>query len=199
MKGKLNHAIFWKFQGPWFLIVEFLEWEFFAFSKSSSYVETKSSKTKRNALSWTFSIFFVLHSEQKCQDNGQKLKFDSIKEWKIVNLLSLFRCLPSLFMMSTCCTAFRHKLEICRSYLSEKSRSTPNNFTESSHVMLMLPMLKTGCLSCVLYQPQLLGICQGWPAYNSNQTRRLGRCCHWQGTLSSKIEVPRDVRNSKGP
>jgi hypothetical protein len=39
----------------------------------------KNLSTKRRALSCIFSIFFVLVSEQKCQDKGQKLKFDSTK------------------------------------------------------------------------------------------------------------------------
>ena len=65
--------------------------------------------------------------------------------------MSLFKCLPNLFIILICCAAFLHRFEICKSNLSEKSISTPRSLTESSQVIFMFPMLKTGCLSCVFF------------------------------------------------
>ena len=148
-----------------------------AFSSKSSYDRSWFSYTKRSALSCCFSIFFfVFPSEQKCQDSGQKLKFDNIKEWKIVSLLSLFKCLPNLFIILICCAAFLHRFEICKSNLSEKSISTPRNLTESSQVIFMFPMLKTGCLSCVFFPTAI-----AWNYGIHCETNY----CRWNWNLSS--------------
>jgi hypothetical protein len=37
-----------------------------------------------------------LASLQKCHESGQKLKLDNMNEWYMVNLLNLFKYLPSL-------------------------------------------------------------------------------------------------------
>ena len=88
-----------------------------------------------------FSIFFVFATEQKCQDRGQKLKFDSIDVWKIVSLLNLQRFLPILFKILSCWTAFLHMVLIWLSKLSIKSISTPKSLTLSSQVISTSPIL----------------------------------------------------------
>jgi hypothetical protein len=63
----------------------------FRYSNIVEIPRVKTTTYGKNSFKYTgiFSSFIVFAFEQKCQDKGQKLKLDNIKECKIVSLLSL--------------------------------------------------------------------------------------------------------------
>ena len=69
-------------------------------------LEVKSLQMNFNSLSCIVSILFVLAWLQKCHVWGQQLKFEMIKDLKIVNFPCFVRNLPMRLSTASCWEAF---------------------------------------------------------------------------------------------